>query len=335
MSPLQANISATILPELDGVTAHEKWLSCATEYPWYPLPWLMLASHDNKNALQKAALWFNDEQRLHYVLHEEPLDKDEWLRKSLQAFEDEPIFTNAQTTQAQTLLLDHTPDEEEIIEDTADRQADESTLPEAETIIPDEPTAVITNDETAAIIANDDEAEPSFPQEIIEIPEPEEPALVYGPSPEPVIETIPAPGPVEKDTVSIPSINAAIPAAESFVFEPYHSVDYFASQGIKLELPKEPVEKFDKQLKSFTQWLKTMKKVTAADTVARPSDPLVEAQASASVSGKEIITEAMAQVLEKQGKYPRAIEIYEKLLLLHPEKSVFFAAQIEELKNKQ
>ena len=77
-----------------------------------------------------------------------------------------------------------------------------------------------------------------------------------------------------------------------------------------------------------------MKKVTVQEP-SRVTDPVVEAQANASVSGKEIITEAMAQVLEKQGKYQKAVEIYEKLLLLHPEKSSFFAARIEELKNKQ
>ena len=115
------------------------------------------------------------------------------------------------------------------------------------------------------------------------------------------------------------------------LFEPYHSVDYFASMGIKVDLSEVPKDTFDRQLKSFTQWLKTMKKVTIPE--AATADPLVEAQANQSNVNKEIITEAMAQVLVKQGKQEKAAEIYQKLLLLHPEKSVFFAAQIEQLKN--
>ena len=45
------------------------------------------------------------------------------------------------------------------------------------------------------------------------------------------------------------------------VFEPMHLVDYFASQGIKLSEEVQTGDKLGKQLKSFTEWLKTMKKV--------------------------------------------------------------------------
>ena len=49
--------------------------------------------------------------------------------------------------------------------------------------------------------------------------------------------------------------------ADSIVFTPYHMVDYFASQGIKLVLEDNPADQFGKQLKSFTDWLKVMKKL--------------------------------------------------------------------------
>jgi len=45
------------------------------------------------------------------------------------------------------------------------------------------------------------------------------------------------------------------------VFTPYHMVDYFASQGIKLVLEDNPPDTLSKQLKSFTDWLKVMKKL--------------------------------------------------------------------------
>ena len=76
-----------------------------------------------------------------------------------------------------------------------------------------------------------------------------------------------------------------------------------------------------------------MKKVNTEP--AAYADPVVEAQAVESNTGKEVVTEAMAQVLEKQDKFDKAITIYEKLILLYPEKGALFAARIEDLKKKQ
>lgn len=48
----------------------------------------------------------------------------------------------------------------------------------------------------------------------------------------------------------------------------------------------------------------------------------------------EVITEPYALLLEKQGKFNKAIKIYEKLSLIIPEKTTYFADKIEYLKNK-
>ncbi len=45
-------------------------------------------------------------------------------------------------------------------------------------------------------------------------------------------------------------------------------------------------------------------------------------------------TETLAIVCEKQGKFERAISIYEKLIVKYPEKSSTFAIRIAELKTK-
>lgn len=118
---------------------------------------------------------------------------------------------------------------------------------------------------------------------------------------------------------------------EDLLFQPYHTVDYFAALGIKIDASQLGTTRFDTQLKSFTQWLKTMKRINYT-TGEISNDPVVEAQASASLQPKEVVTEAMAEVLAQQGMTKQAIAIYEKLSLLHPEKSVFFAARIEHLK---
>lgn len=48
----------------------------------------------------------------------------------------------------------------------------------------------------------------------------------------------------------------------------------------------------------------------------------------------DINNETMAEVYIRQNKHGKAIEIYEKLSLLYPEKSVYFASKIEKLKKE-
>jgi hypothetical protein len=119
-------------------------------------------------------------------------------------------------------------------------------------------------------------------------------------------------------------------------FEPYHTVDYFASQGIKLSLEEKPQDKFGLQLKSFTQWLKTIKKVPATETAkeaaGKVSDPKVVTLAEHSIEDRDIVTETMAEVWVKQGNTQKAIDVYNKLSLQNPSKSSYFAGLIEQLK---
>ena len=119
------------------------------------------------------------------------------------------------------------------------------------------------------------------------------------------------------------------------IFESYHTIDYFASQGIKL-MAEDLKDKMGKQLKSFTDWLRSMKRVsghiessTSIDEVTHQS---IQRIAEHSVEEKEVVTEAMAEVWAKQGNAKKAIRIYEKLSLLNPAKSTYFATRIEQLK---
>lgn len=119
------------------------------------------------------------------------------------------------------------------------------------------------------------------------------------------------------------------------IFESYHTIDYFASQGIKL-MAEDMKDKMGKQLKSFTDWLRSMKRVsghiessTSIDEVTHQS---IQRIAEHSVEEKEVVTEAMAEVWAKQGNAKKAIRIYEKLSLLNPAKSTYFATRIEQLK---
>lgn len=131
----------------------------------------------------------------------------------------------------------------------------------------------------------------------------------------------------------LPSLNMAV-AADAPLFEPFHTVDYFASQGIKLSQEELPKDKFGKQLMSFTAWLKTMKKLPATES-AKNMDPQAEEKvehlAAHSVSNPEVVTETMAEVWIKQGQPQKAAEVYRKLSLRYPSKKVYFAAKIQNL----
>jgi hypothetical protein len=135
-------------------------------------------------------------------------------------------------------------------------------------------------------------------------------------------------------TLQMPEIKNT--AADALTFEPMHLVDYFASQGIKLSDEIQTGDKLGKQLKSFTEWLKTMKKihVPAAETAAIQSDIIIQNMAEKSNTENEILTEAMADVLARQGKAGKAEELYKKLSLLNPSKIAYFAAKIEQLKGE-
>jgi hypothetical protein len=60
---------------------------------------------------------------------------------------------------------------------------------------------------------------------------------------------------------------------------------------------------------------------------------IIQSSAEQSNTDSGILTEAMAEVLIKQDKREKAVEMYEKLSLMNPSKSAYFAAKIERLKN--
>ena len=122
---------------------------------------------------------------------------------------------------------------------------------------------------------------------------------------------------------------------EELLFEPLHITDYFASLGIKLSEEQKSDDQLGKQLKSFTDWLKTMKKTNfnKLPEITEQLEAVVQKLAETSNNPAEVITESMAEVLIQQGKRKKAFEVYEKLSLQNPAKSAYFANKIESLKD--
>ncbi len=129
------------------------------------------------------------------------------------------------------------------------------------------------------------------------------------------------------ETIHGDSLDQLIP------IEPYHTVDYFASQGIKLGHSFEKDE-LGTKVKSFTDWLRTMKKLQPEAPEIRSSESLYPQlnKQEVQLPVHEIITEAMAEVYLKQGLKEKAIEVYNKLSLQNPANKHIFAAKLSLIK---
>jgi hypothetical protein len=64
------------------------------------------------------------------------------------------------------------------------------------------------------------------------------------------------------------------------------------------------------------------------------TDQPVDISADSVREDEGLLTDTLARIYIKQGYYAKAIFSYEKLLLKFPEKSAYFAAQIEAIKNR-
>lgn len=75
--------------------------------------------------------------------------------------------------------------------------------------------------------------------------------------------------------------------------------------------------------------------LTNSTTAPKPAEAaLVQANRSVVESEEDMVSETLAQVLEAQGLYEKAIVMYARLSLLNPKKSLYFADLIKKIKKK-
>ena len=91
--------------------------------------------------------------------------------------------------------------------------------------------------------------------------------------------------------------------------------------------PESPKTK--EQIAIIDQFIKAQPSIKAKAVPAQQSDL---AEVKSGEFADNIISETLAEILIRQGKKEKAIEVYRKLIWKFPQKKVYFAAQIEELK---
>lgn len=104
-----------------------------------------------------------------------------------------------------------------------------------------------------------------------------------------------------------------------------------------------PIEQINSEEgKSFTDWLgDVLVDQNASKEVIPVERPPVDfyspvKKAKESVNAENIpVSETLAKIFVIQGNYPKAVQIYEQLILTFPEKKAYFASQIKKLTKKE
>lgn len=275
----------------------------ASDYPYSIIGQFLLAEkmrHDNQEAFHdqalRTSLYFNNPAWLYWQLQEHPEANLEGLKAAISVV-DEP-------------MPEH---EKEVVAHTEPETGNISSI--------ENKTAIASQPDTDTKEENNTEA----PKEVAKAEE---------------IQSAVALAEAFSAAAEQPREEAKAQAGQTVInevgFDPYHTIDYFASQGIKLKLEELAKDKLGQQLKSFTEWLRSMKRVGPAaingSILDDSTQQAIQSIADTSIEGKDIVTEAMAEVWVKQGNYRKAIAIYEKLSLQNPVKSPYFADRIQQLK---
>jgi tetratricopeptide (TPR) repeat protein len=194
--------------------------------------------------------------------------------------------------------------------------------------------------------------------ETVHVPEiqSETPETVYNKAPEETPSPITVIKPMADTTVDTGIQDEEIkifplemgPAENTLTYQPLYTDDYFAYKRLKEPEQAEVIsEKGASEMKSFTSWLKDIKHTFSEKATKEQYhkelkrsyedfDPevseAVEKMAMESITlTDDVVSETLAEIWAKQRQYQTAIHIYQKLSLLNPNKSAYFAQKIKEI----
>lgn len=125
---------------------------------------------------------------------------------------------------------------------------------------------------------------------------------------------------------------ALMSSSRKHYFESIFDIEENAIAYVDVESFKPSIPDVKEQLQVIDNFLQNL------PSIARPKKNMSEDDSDvldlAELKNATPVSETFAKILERQEKYERAIEMYEKLSLIKPEKSLYFASRISELKHK-
>ena len=156
---------------------------------------------------------------------------------------------------------------------------------------------------------------------------------------------------IEKADTELETLINASAATTTFIHEFNQQGAEVDAELAKNELPKESKAlpskaEIESTPKSFNQWLtlgettnnpELEEEKTTMISIEKPKREFYSPSKKAKESidaNKMPVSETLAKIFVLQGNYPKAIYVYEQLIIIYPKKKSIFASQIKQLSNK-
>ena len=156
---------------------------------------------------------------------------------------------------------------------------------------------------------------------------------------------------IEKADTELATLINASAATTTFIHEFNQQGAEVDAELAKNELPKESKAlpskaEIESTPKSFNQWLtlgvttnnpELEEEKTTMISIEKPKREFYSPSKKAKESidaNKMPVSETLAKIFVLQGNYPKAIYVYEQLIIIYPKKNSIFASQIKQLSNK-
>ena len=156
---------------------------------------------------------------------------------------------------------------------------------------------------------------------------------------------------IEKADTELATLINASAATTTFIHEFNQQGAEVDAELAKNELPKESKAlpskaEIESTPKSFNQWLtlgettnnpELEEEKTTMISIEKPKREFYSPSKKAKESidaNKMPVSETLAKIFVLQGNYPKAIYVYEQLIIIYPKKKSIFASQIKQLSNK-
>ena len=121
-------------------------------------------------------------------------------------------------------------------------------------------------------------------------------------------------------------------AIDSLIFTTEYRLEVNENENVPIEeiAPSLPV-KSGKGIRLIDKFLEAQPKMPQIKE--KESSSTLDAKSTQEDENEDSVTETLASIYARQGYYKKAVQIFEKLSLKYPEKSTYFAAQIEKIKH--